>query len=196
MAMLGQVRGEGGEQCCCAGATTGCGSPSCPQVKIRYCSARGWLATRGFGTAPKLSIAQTLQGGFERSKVSSVWSCYSWLRRRTPREACACRETPCLTHNLSPHRPECWPECTTVPRSPGSLRLMANTPNGSADPEVTFTIKNPSKHDAFKLTVPLSATLADIKGRIAAEYDGNPSPNQQTVRACPAASRTLPWKVG
>jgi hypothetical protein len=53
------------------------------------------------------------------------------------------------------------------------------------EPQVSFTIKNPSKHDAdaFKLTVPLSATLADIQRRIEAEYDGNPSPNVQTVRA-------------
>jgi hypothetical protein len=56
--------------------------------------------------------------------------------------------------------------------------------SASEEPLVTFTIKNPSKHeaDAFKLVVPLSATLADIQRRIAAEYDGNPSPQLQTVR--------------
>jgi hypothetical protein len=62
---------------------------------------------------------------------------------------------------------------------------MASSTTGSHEPQVSFTIKNPSKHDAdaFKLTVPLSATLADIQRRIEAEYDGNPSPNLQTVRA-------------
>lgn len=60
---------------------------------------------------------------------------------------------------------------------------MADSVNGSKEPLLTFTIKNPSKHDAdaFKLTVPLSATLADIQRRIEAEYDGNPSPQRQTV---------------
>lgn len=62
---------------------------------------------------------------------------------------------------------------------------MASPSVASPDQLVTFTIKNPSKHDAdaFKLTVPLSATLADIQRRIAAEYDGNPAPHLQTVRA-------------
>lgn len=62
---------------------------------------------------------------------------------------------------------------------------MADSANGSNEPQVTFTIKNPSKHeaDAFKLTVPLSATLADIQRRITAEYDGNPPPQSQTVSA-------------
>lgn len=56
--------------------------------------------------------------------------------------------------------------------------------SASEEPLITFTIKNPSKHeaDAFRLCVPLSATLADIQRRIAAEYDGNPSPQLQTVR--------------
>lgn len=55
--------------------------------------------------------------------------------------------------------------------------------SASEEPLVTFTIKNPSKHeaDAFKLKVPLSATLADIQRRIAAEYDGNPSAQLQTL---------------
>lgn len=61
--------------------------------------------------------------------------------------------------------------------------------SGDSVPEVTFTLKNPSKSDAeaFKLTVPVSATIADIQRRIAAEYDGNPSPKLQTVGAVAAA---------
>lgn len=64
--------------------------------------------------------------------------------------------------------------------------------SGQEEPQITFTIKNPSKHesDAFKLCVPLSATLADVQRRIAAEYDGNPSPSLQTVSQEPGSSVT------
>lgn len=73
-------------------------------------------------------------------------------------------------------------------RSSQLLRQGLNMSGGSV-PEVTFTLKNPSKSDAeaFKLTVPLSATIADIQRRIAAEYDGNPSPKLQTVGTVAAA---------
>jgi hypothetical protein len=49
--------------------------------------------------------------------------------------------------------------------------------------KATFVIKNPSKHggDEFKLSVPLNASLAHIQQIIAEQYDGNPSPNSQTV---------------
>ncbi len=74
---------------------------------------------------------------------------------------------------------------------------MADSSSGSQEPLVTFTIKNPSKHDAdaFKLTVPLSATLADIQRRIAAEYDGNPAPQRQTVSlgACTSLDGQESW---
>lgn len=66
----------------------------------------------------------------------------------------------------------------------GAVLPTQSMASASEEPLVTFTIKNPSKQeaDAFRLCVPLSATLADIQRRIAAEYDGNPSPQLQTVR--------------
>lgn len=51
------------------------------------------------------------------------------------------------------------------------------------DQQVTFLIKNPSKHDdSFTLSVPLSSSLADIQRKLAEEYEGKPSPGTQTVR--------------
>eukprot|EP00882_Tetradesmus_deserticola_P023407 GHRQ01025470.1.p1 GENE.GHRQ01025470.1~~GHRQ01025470.1.p1 ORF type:complete len:160 (+),score=14.33 GHRQ01025470.1:200-679(+) len=49
--------------------------------------------------------------------------------------------------------------------------------------EVTFVIKNPSKHDSesFRLSVPAGASVADIQDLIHKQYDGKPSPSTQTV---------------
>lgn len=64
---------------------------------------------------------------------------------------------------------------------------MADQISSSGELRVTFAIKNPSKHDdAFKLSVPVSATVADIQARICKEYEGNPSPSLQTVGAAAA----------
>lgn len=54
-----------------------------------------------------------------------------------------------------------------------------------ASDQVTFVIRNPSKHDAdsFKISVPLNCSLADIQKIISEQYDGKPSPSTQTVRA-------------
>jgi hypothetical protein len=49
--------------------------------------------------------------------------------------------------------------------------------------EVTFVIRNPSKHDSesFRLSVPAGASVADIQKLIHEQYDGKPSPSTQTV---------------
>jgi hypothetical protein len=49
--------------------------------------------------------------------------------------------------------------------------------------EVTFVIRNPSKHDSesFRLSVPAGASIADIQELIHEQYDGKPSPSTQTV---------------
>ncbi|WIA10080.1 hypothetical protein OEZ85_010287 [Tetradesmus obliquus] len=49
--------------------------------------------------------------------------------------------------------------------------------------EVTFVIRNPSKHDSesFRLSVPAGASVADIQNIIHETYDGKPSPSTQTL---------------
>ena len=64
---------------------------------------------------------------------------------------------------------------------------MANAHNSVDNLEptkVAFVVKNPSKCEDFRLSVPLEATLAELQQLIAQGYEGQPEPSSQTVCLC------------
>jgi len=66
-------------------------------------------------------------------------------------------------------------------------------PSGSLGDEVELLVKNPGRNAPdFRTVLSRGATVADVKARLAEEYDDRPAPNCQTVRAQRQAASWLP----
>lgn len=67
--------------------------------------------------------------------------------------------------------------------------------SGATPATIEFLVKNPSRptQPDFRLAVPSSATVGDVKRRLQATYPGSPDPAAVTVRRAELCGPELSW---